>query len=137
MSPQSDNNSSNILSDVEITGSLTFNGELNFDGQLRDGNISGKILTVGPNGQIKGNVESEALTVHGTVTGDVLVTGKCDLKGSASVVGSLTTKRLVMDDGATLLGQVEITPDTPKQSDAAYEGVDFPPGLAALRNLKQ
>ena len=115
MIPNSDQKST-ILSDVEIVGSIKFVGELSFDGQLKNGNIKGGKLTVGPKARVEGNVESEALTLHGTVKGDVLVTGKCDLKGSANLVGSLTTNRLAMDEGATLIGQAEITPDPKKKA---------------------
>ena len=97
------NPSSTILSDVEITGTLTFSGELHFDGQLHDGDIIGETLVLGPKRRVQGNIQAAALTLHGSVTGDVLVTGRCELKGSASLVGSLTTNRLAMDEGATLI----------------------------------
>ena len=106
------NPSSTILSDVEITGTLNFSGELHFDGQLHDGDIIGETLVLGPKARVQGNIQAGALTLHGSVTGDVLVTGRCELKGSASLVGSLTTNRLAMDEGATLIGRAEITPDT-------------------------
>jgi cytoskeletal protein CcmA (bactofilin family) len=106
------NPTSTILSDVEITGTLTFSGELQFDGQLHDGDIIGETLVLGPKARVQGNIQAAALTLHGSVTGDVLVTGRCELKGSASLVGSLTTNRLAMDEGATLIGRAEITPDT-------------------------
>jgi len=110
MNPNPDQKST-ILSDVEIVGSIKFVGELSFDGQLKNGDIKGGKLTVGPKAKIEGNLETENLTLHGSVHGDVLVTGKCDLKGSANLVGSLTTNRLAMDEGATLIGQAEITPE--------------------------
>lgn len=106
---------STILRDVEVSGSIEFKGELSFDGQLRDGDITGAVLIVGPNAHIVGNIQADSLTLHGSVNGDVLVTGKCELKGSANLVGSLTTNRLVMDEGATLIGKAEITPDAKKR----------------------
>jgi len=108
-------NKSQIQSDVEISGSLTFKGELTFDGQLKDGNITGEVLVLGPRARLKGHIQSEALTLHGSVTGDVLVAGKCELKGSANLTGSLTTNRLAMDEGASLMGKAEITPDAKKR----------------------
>lgn len=115
MNPISDQQS-NITSDVEITGSISFKGDLIFDGQLKGGNITGQLLTIGSKSRIQGNIEADALTLHGAVTGDVLVSGKCELKGSANLVGSLTTNRLVMDEGATFIGQAEITPESTKQA---------------------
>ena len=103
-------NKSNVSSDVEIYGSVTFKGELTFDGKLQGGGITGKMLTVGPSAKIQGDIHSDAVTISGTVTGDVTVSGKCDLKSSAQLFGNLTTARLVMDDGATLIGKAEIKP---------------------------
>jgi cytoskeletal protein CcmA (bactofilin family) len=105
-------NQSSISSDVEITGSINFKGELTFDGQLKNGDITGAALVIGPKARITGNIMSDSLTLHGTVIGDVLVAGKCELKGSSSLEGGLKTNRLVMDEGATMMGHAEITPDT-------------------------
>ncbi len=116
-----DNNKSSILSDVEITGSVKFKGELSFDGQLKDGNIEGGSLIAGERSKIQGNIQTESLVLRGAVTGDVLVAARCELKGSANLVGSLTTNRLVMDEGASLIGDVQITPD----------GKKLPPGPPA------
>lgn len=138
MNPTSDNKST-ILSDVELTGSITFSGELTFDGKLSKGDIKGNILTLGPNAKVQGNVEADALTLHGSVTGDVLVTGKCELKGSAHLVGSLTTNRLVMDEGATLIGKAEITPDTRNRSVQSPNGkpVEVPAGPPSIPSMRR
>jgi cytoskeletal protein CcmA (bactofilin family) len=109
-----DNNKSSIMSDVEITGSVKFKGELSFDGQLKDGNIEGGSLIAGERSKIQGNIQTESLQLRGAVTGDVLVATRCELKGSANLVGSLITNRLVMDEGASLIGDVQITPDGKK-----------------------
>ena len=108
----SSESTSTILQDVEITGTLTFKGTLHFDGQLRNGDLIGDSVIIGPRAKIQGNVQAESLILHGSVAGDVLVTGRCELKGSANLVGSLTTNRLVMDEGATMIGKAEITPNT-------------------------
>jgi cytoskeletal protein CcmA (bactofilin family) len=102
---------SSILDDVEINGSITFKGAMSFDGSLKNGGIKGEDLTVGSKGRIEGKVESNSLTLHGSVTGDVVVSGKCNLSGAAKLLGSLTTNRLAMEDGATFIGRAEITPD--------------------------
>lgn len=97
-------------SDVEIVGSLSFQGELLFEGRLKGGSVKGKVLTLGPTARIDGDIEAEALVIFGEVHGNVMVTGKCDLKTSAQLFGNLITSRLVMEDGATLIGDVEIRP---------------------------
>ena len=102
---------STLSSDVEIAGTITFKGDLQFDSQLSDGDLVGENLVVGPHANVRGNIQVTSLILHGAVTGDVFVTGRCELKGSANLVGSLTTSRLVMEEGATLIGDAEITPN--------------------------
>ena len=58
-----------ILNDVEITGTLTFKGELTFDGKLRKGSVEGDSLIVGKNASIKGNIRVAKLNLLGAVTG--------------------------------------------------------------------
>lgn len=103
--------SSTVQNDVEIHGTLTFKGELNFGGQLTGGSIKGPNLTVDPGASVTGSIEGDALTLHGTVKGDVKVSGKCDIKSSAQLLGNLTANRLVMGEGATFVGKAQITPE--------------------------
>ena len=97
-------------SDVQITGSLIFKGELVFDGKLSGGGIMGRILSIGATAKVDGDIECDALSIAGVVNGNVSVSGKCELHASAQLVGNLNTSRLVMADGATLIGQVQIRP---------------------------
>ena len=97
-------------SDVQIIGSIAFKGDLAFDGKLSGGSIKGRVLSIGPSARIDGNVECEALAIAGTVNGNVTVSGRCELHSSAQIVGNLHTSRLVMAEGATLIGQVQIRP---------------------------
>jgi cytoskeletal protein CcmA (bactofilin family) len=106
--PEMNSSKHTILSDVEITGSLTFKGELTFDGKLRKGSVEGESLIVGKNASIKGNIRVASLNLLGAVTGDVAVTGKCEIGATADFTGSLTTAKLAMAEGACVNGQVRI-----------------------------
>src|SRR6185436_17430144 len=97
--------SSSVPSDVDINGSITFGGDMVFAGRLTGGNIKGPTLTVSHGAHVIGNIESDSCVLVGTVQGDVMVTGKCELKGSATLHGDLTTSRLVMGEGATFVGK--------------------------------
>jgi cytoskeletal protein CcmA (bactofilin family) len=75
-----------LSQDVEITGSLTFKGELSFDGTIKGGHISG------------------------SVKGNATVSQRCHLRASARLNGDLNTSRLIMEEGATFIGMSNITP---------------------------
>lgn len=97
-----------IFNNVEVSGSIKFKGELVFGGKLRTGNITGDVLVVEKNARIKGDVAVESLKLSGKVAGNVTATGKCELAASAEIVGDLTTERLSMEEGATLVGQIRL-----------------------------
>ena len=102
---------SSVGNDVEIHGTVTFRGELAFGGKLTGGSIKGPVLTVNPDSNVAGNIESEGLVLHGTVTGEVVVAGKCELKETAKLIGDLTASKLVMGEGATFVGKAQINRD--------------------------
>ena len=107
-------NSSSVPSDVQITGSIKFGGDMVFAGRLTGGNIKGPTLIVSQGAHVTGNIESDSCVLVGTVEGDVMVTGKCELRSSATLLGDLTTSRLVMGEGATFVGKADIRPDKGK-----------------------
>lgn len=108
--PAEPSSSKNILaSDVEITGSLKFENELIFDGKL-DGEITSEgVLTLGKNAQIKGEIKTKSVTVHGTVNGNITVSERCELKASSELNGDLKAARILIEEGATFVGKSEVT----------------------------
>ena len=100
----------NILAnDVEISGTLKFDNELIFDGKLDGEIISEWVLTLGKNAQIKGEVKTKAVTVHGTVNGNITVSERCELKASSQLTGDLKAVRIIIEEGATFIGKSEVT----------------------------
>jgi cytoskeletal protein CcmA (bactofilin family) len=103
--------SKNVLAgDVEITGTLKFESELIFDGKLDGEIVSDGILTLGKNAQVKGEVRTKAVTVHGTVHGNITVSERCELKASSQLNGDLKAMRIIIEEGATFIGKSEVTP---------------------------
>ena len=101
---------SNLSKDVQITGSLTFKGELSFDGTIKGGHINGRKLIVGENADVEGNITADEVTISGQVKGNATVAERCHLSASARLNGDLTTSRLIMEEGATFIGMSKISP---------------------------
>lgn len=100
----------NILAgDVEITGTLKFENELIFDGKLDGEIVSEGVLTLGKNAHVKGEVRTKAVTVHGTVVGNITVSERCELKASSQLNGDLKAVRIIIEEGATFVGKSEVT----------------------------
>ena len=65
-------------------------------------------------------MKTKAVTVHGTVNGNITVTERCELKASSQLNGDLKAMRIIIEEGATFIGKSEVTPSkAPTQSQPA------------------
>ena len=105
-------NSKNILnSDVEIKGTLRFNGELTFDGKL-DGDITSEgILNLGDNAVIKGNLNSNSVVLRGKINGNVTAQDRIEIKAKTEMFGDIRSAKLVIEEGVTFVGKTEVNPN--------------------------
>lgn len=105
--------SKNVLAnDVDIKGTLKFENELIFDGKLEGEIVSnGGVLTLGKNAEVNGEIKTKAVTVHGSVTGNITVSEKCELKASSQLTGDLKAMRILIEEGAAFVGKSEVTPN--------------------------
>jgi len=97
---------------VFIKGELSGSEDLYLDGQV-EGSIllKGNNLTVGPNGQVKANVDAKGVTVQGKLEGNLRASDKVELRKSAVVMGDIATQRIAIEEGAYLKGKVVISKD--------------------------
>jgi len=97
---------------VVIKGELSGSEDLYLDGQV-EGSIllKGNNLTVGPNGQVKANVDAKGVTVQGKLEGNLRASDRVELRKSAIVMGDIATQRIAIEEGAYLKGKVDISKD--------------------------
>ena len=101
----------NLLSqDVEIKGTIRSQKDLFFDGKLEGNILSSAGLTVGQNGEVKGEIKAKSVSVLGRVTGNISVQERCELKANAHLIGDLHAPRLIIEEGATFVGKSEVNP---------------------------
>jgi len=92
-----------ILADEDVLVEGLVEGNL----QLRNG-----VLTVRPDGKIQANIAAQAVVVYGDVKGNIAARDRIEIKKDGSVTGDLTTDRIIIDDGATFKGAIEIVRET-------------------------
>jgi len=94
---------------VIIRGELSGSEDLYLDGEV-EGNISlvDHNLIVGPNGRVRANIIAKDVVVHGKVDGNVEGHDRVELKKSAVLSGDISTKRIVIEDGAFFKGAIDI-----------------------------
>ena len=101
-----------LSSDVEIEGSVKFQKELLIDGRVEGKIKSNGVLTIGQNADIRADIKVKSITVYGTVQGNITAGDRCELKSTGTLQGDLKAARLVVEEGATFIGQSELPNDT-------------------------
>jgi cytoskeletal protein CcmA (bactofilin family) len=92
-----------------VKGELTGSEDLYIDGQVEGSiDLQGNNLTVGPNGQIRANVNAKGVIVQGKLEGNIHATERVDFRKSAIAVGDVITQRVAIEEGAYFKGKVDI-----------------------------
>ena len=79
---------------------------VSFQGSV-DGDVECKDLIVGKSGNIKGKINTESLSVEGTVEGELNIKGLLKLMSSGSVSGKITYGSLQINEGGKLIGEID------------------------------
>src|SRR6266542_3619944 len=123
--PMADHGGKDILSsDVEIKGSIKFQKELLIDGKVEGDINSDSVFTDRQNAVIRGEMKTKSITGYGKVHGNITVAERCELKSKCVLQGDLKAARLTIEEGATFIGQSEVTSGTlPAKASARPEVV--------------
>lgn len=99
----------------------TFTGKIVADEDLEVlGTVEGSIqldqhhLTVGISGVVKADVEANSVLVIGRVTGNVSATDVVEIRGGGYIGGDVTGPRIIMEDGAIVIGALDMKAALPK-----------------------
>lgn len=91
-----------------------FKGEIIGDEQLVvEGKVEGTIILenqvfVEKGGIVQADVTSQGITVSGSVSGNIVVSDKAEIIAGGTVVGDIKAPRVVIHDGARILGRIEM-----------------------------
>jgi cytoskeletal protein CcmA (bactofilin family) len=114
---------------ARLGASLHVKGEINgHEDLLVDGSVEGLIqledrkLTVGATAKVTADVIAREVVVYGTVKGNLRARDRIEIKKDGSVVGDLTTARIMIEDGAYFKGSIEID----KTGEAGESDLDKP-----------
>lgn len=99
-----------ISDDVEITGSIKCESDIQIDGKLNGDLNCSASATIGNTCSVKGNLTVESITIYGQVNGNVNAKDKIELKSTARMHGDIRARRLTVEDGVTFVGKAEVNP---------------------------
>jgi cytoskeletal protein CcmA (bactofilin family) len=103
-----------IGQDVVIKGEITVEKGLRVDGQIEGAVTTKGKVHVGKTGLLSAEVNGGSVTVEGKVKGNITATDRVTLEATSNVSGDLTANKLVVNEGASFSGRVNVGPDVVK-----------------------
>ena len=95
---------------------MTVKGELSASEDLTiHGQIEGRVtlpdytLTVGPDADIRAQINAGAVVIMGAVVGNVTASKRVEIRATGSVTGDISSPGLAIDDGGQIVGKVQMT----------------------------
>ena len=94
---------------ISIRGDVTGDEDLLIQGRV-DGSVilDAHAVTVGGQGRVKASITGRLITVEGHVEGDLTAQEQIILRGTAQVQGDVKAPRVVLEDGASFRGLVDM-----------------------------
>ena len=109
---------------LHIKGEITGNEDLYVDGSVEGLiQLEERKLTVGATAKITADIAAREVVVYGNVKGNLRARDRIEIKKDGSVVGDLTTARIMIEDGAYFKGSIEI--DRGGETDTVLEKPSF------------
>lgn len=94
---------------LKVKGEIKSAGGLHLEGQV-DGSVESQgDVSVGESAVVTANITAKAVTIAGTVEGNITCSGRVELLSTAKVVGNIVGGSLVVSEGASVLGEVKVT----------------------------
>ncbi len=89
-----------------------------------DGRVEGTVtltesrLTIGPNASVQADLFARDVLILGQVQGNVVASGRVELRAGCSVEGDIRALRLAVEDNAVFRGKVDLTQGAVKAPEA-------------------
>src|ERR1700737_98624 len=122
---------------LHVKGEITGNEDLQIDGSVEGLiQLDERKLTVGATSKVTADVIAREVVVYGNVKGNVRAKDRIEIKKDGSVIGDLTTSRIMIEDGAYFKGSIEIDRAAEKESRSAFaKPAAVPAGAAAAKTI--
>src|ERR1035438_368201 len=116
---------------LHVKGEITGNEDLHIDGSVEGlVQLEDRKLTVGASAKVTADIIAREVVVYGNVKGNLRARDRIEIKKDGSVVGDLTTARIMIEDGAYFKGSIEID-RTASESGTDKSGMSRPAAVPA------
>jgi cytoskeletal protein CcmA (bactofilin family) len=113
-----ENSAARIGKTVIIRGEVKGSEDLIVDGRVEGTvTLSESRLTVGPNASVQADLSAKDILILGQVQGNVVASGRVELRAGCMVEGDIRALRLAVEDNAIFRGKVDLTQAISKGAD--------------------
>ena len=113
--------SARLGASLRVKGEISGNEDLHVDGVVEGLiQLDDRKLTVGMSAKLTADVIAREIVVYGSIKGNLRAKDKIEIKKDGSVVGDLTTARIMIEDGAYFKGAIEIDRQTAAEPTSDY-----------------
>jgi cytoskeletal protein CcmA (bactofilin family) len=113
-----ENTPARIGKTVVIRGEVKGSEDLIVDGRVEGTvSLSESRLTIGPNANVAADLSAKDVLILGQVQGNIVASGRVELRAGCQVVGDIRALRLAVEDNAVFRGKVDLTQGAQKQLD--------------------
>lgn len=119
---------------MKVTGDIETSGVVKIEGTV-DGCIrNARQVLLGRQGEITGDIRARDVVLGGRVCGTIYASERVEVQGTASVLGDIQTKSIVVLEGARVNGAVKMDASASSNSSGDDEDADAPmPAVAVMR----
>jgi cytoskeletal protein CcmA (bactofilin family) len=95
---------------IVICGEVKGSEDLIVDGRVEGTmNLSESRLTIGPTANVAANLSAKDILILGQVQGNLVASGRVELRAGCQVEGDIRALRLAVEDNAVFRGKVDLT----------------------------
>ncbi len=104
---------------AKLEGTVVSAGSLRIDGQVKGQiNADGDVM-LSPQSSVEADIRAENVSIAGRFKGSIVVKGKAAIARGGRVDGNITSKTLLVEEGAIFQGQSQMDQQAPAATPAA------------------
>jgi len=116
-----ENSPARIGKTVVIRGEVKGSEDLIVDGRVEGTvSLSESRLTIGPNANVEADLSAKDVLILGQVQGNVVASGRVELRAGCVVEGDIRALRLAVEDNAVFRGKVDLTQAVTKGPEGSH-----------------
>ena len=104
---------------MKIVGDCSSDGTIRVEGNVEGSVKAGKSVVVGKDGVVKGDIATQDAIIAGTVDGSVTADSRVELQASCRVQGDIRSRRVKLDEGGQVDGQLHMGANAGKSASGA------------------